>query len=307
VLGQVGLELAEHRAERGFGCRGQRRGLATVLGRRKGEFRARARRRTCRTSTPPLAPWRRTFETALSANDIAKGWLLLSTLDSQGPYDTSTDQARQQLQWRVFRIVVGADDADLPKDDASRGREILLILSNLVTSYPFQVEMFSSMEEVEAWMSDLFGIVRGPGSPLIVSQQQEVEFGRLVTAFGEKQPVAQAIDYFERTIRALRGGDELAVSVRSLLQRRKDFRGRLPSRRLVVAGLSVAAATALCGVILPMLWSVVPWWIYSALPAIVYALFMVGAMVFVALKYGRAHNERRDPSTKQLSPASPSR
>jgi len=189
------------------------------------------------------------------------------------------------LQRRVIRIVVGADDADLPKDDASRGREILLILSNLVAGYPFQVDTFSSIQEVEAWMSDLFGIVRGPGSPLFVSQQEEVELRRLVTAFGEKEPVARAIDYFERTIRALRGGDELAVRVRSLLQRRKDFRGRLPSRRLVVAGLSVAAATALCGVILPMLWSAVPWWSYSALPATVYAIFTVGAMVVVALRY----------------------
>ncbi len=227
----------------------------------------------------------RTFETALSANEIAKGWLLLNTLGSQGPYDTSTDDARQQLQWQVFRIVVGAVDADLPKDDASRGREILLILSNLVAAYPFRVDSFSSMEEVEAWMSDMFGVVRGPGTPLLASQEEEVELRRLVTAFGEKEPVAQAIDRLATTIRAMREGDELAVSVRSLLQRRQNFRGRLPSRRSVVAGLSVAAATALCGVILPMVWSAVPWWIYSAIPATVYSIFAAGALVFVALRY----------------------
>jgi hypothetical protein len=227
----------------------------------------------------------RTFEAALGANDVAKGWLLLNTLSSQGPYDASTDHARQQLQWRVFRIVAGAVDADLPKDDASRGREILLILSNLVAGYPFRVDTFSSMEEVEAWMSDMFGVVRGPGTPLFASQEQEIELRRLVTAFDEEEPVAHAMDHLTTTIRALREGDELAVSVRSLLHRRTDFRRRLPSRGSVVAGLSVAAATALCGVILPMLWSAVPWWIYSALPATVYAIFTVGALVFVALRY----------------------
>jgi hypothetical protein len=234
----------------------------------------------------------RIFETALSANDIVKGPLLLNTLGSQGQYDTSTDHARQQLQMRVFRMVAGASDADLPTDDASRGREILLILSNLVAAYPFRADTFASMKEVDAWMSDMFGVVRGPGTPLLASQFEEGELLRLVTAYGEEEPAARAIDHLAIAIRAMREGDELAVSVRSLLQRRKDFRGRLPSRTLVLAGLSVAAATAVCGVILPMLWSV-PWWIYSAFPAIVYALFTVGALIFVALQYGQRGAQRK--------------
>jgi hypothetical protein len=45
----------------------------------------------------------RTFETALSANDIAKGWLLLNTLKSQGPYDTDLHlgDRRRDLGWHI--------------------------------------------------------------------------------------------------------------------------------------------------------------------------------------------------------------
>jgi len=69
----------------------------------------------------------RIFATALSASDIVSGPLLLNILSSRGDHHADPEDARTHLMWRVFRIVSGSDDDDLPQDDASRGRESLLI------------------------------------------------------------------------------------------------------------------------------------------------------------------------------------
>jgi hypothetical protein len=245
----------------------------------------------------------RIFATALSANDIVSGPLLLNTLGSQGDYHADSEDARTHLMWRVFRIVSGSNDDDLPQDDASRGRESLLILSHIVNDYPFGIASLESITDVEAWMSDMFSVVRGPGTPLFGS---ESELRRLVLAFGEDQkhrradaieafglervgdPVVQAVEWLETAIRAMRDGDELAKEVRSLLHQRDDVRRRLPRKRLVIGSVSITMFVAVCGVILPMVWSAVPWWVYSALPATVYALLAVIGLVFVASRYTRS-------------------
>ena len=97
----------------------------------------------------------------------------------------------------------------------------------------------------------------------------------------------QAMEWLETAIRAMRDGDELAKEVRSLLHQRDDVRRRLPRKRFVIGSVSITMVVAVCGVILPMLWSAVPWWVYSAVPATVYALLAVIGLLFVARRYTR--------------------
>src|SRR5438105_1779550 len=101
-------------------------------------------------------------------------------------------------------------------------------------------------------------------------------------SWGRPDPVMQAMEWLETAIRAMRDGDELAKEVRSLLHQRDDVRRRLPRKRFVIGSVSITMVVAVCGVILPMLWSAVPWWVYSAVPATVYALLAVIGLLFVA-------------------------
>lgn len=224
--------------------------------------------------------------------------LLLATLGQRGTYEVETEEQRAQLAHRLQRIVIGVDDPDVPEDVAVRGQEALLILSHLLTAPPYHRLPIASVDDLSDWIGQVYAGPLAMAWHLLDGRYRRT-LDVIVEAYAEavqarEAPFVQALgpeagggaEGAIDTLRAIREQvartQESADQVRLLLEQRRAYRARLPSKRLIVGALLLSSVVFGCGVVLPLFHSTPPEWLVAYVPGVFYLVVLLAAVAWVA-------------------------
>jgi hypothetical protein len=227
-------------------------------------------------------------------------------------FDTSSQDKQRQLVSDLEALILGGPVNNViirPKNPADRGLYISGIIESLRGDYPFplpnrRVE-FNNLEEVRkwsSWVSDIVGkalyVEEAYGSQLryyvnILSQFENEEFEKYRQEQLKRlspEAVEDLVRNFKRTssdnieecFKDFSTAFDISKTVDGLLKELDFYKSRQLNKKFVWVGLILAGITFIFGVIMPMINSNLPRWVYLWEPLAFYAFIFFTVLYLVA-------------------------